>query len=88
MPETGPLVVARKRGLEGPCEREPPVRCSADCRHPVLCGRASALLHEVRLLHWRAERHLVAQGAVLLFASVHAALALLPGRERLWRDVR
>eukprot|EP00959_Pyramimonas_sp_CCMP1952_P219570 4591077-Pyramimonas_sp.AAC.1 len=63
LPETGSLAVARKRGLEGPCKWEAPVRCSADCRHPVLCGRPSALLHVVWLLHWRAERHFLAQGA-------------------------
>ena len=41
----------------------------------------------MRLLHGRAHCNSIAQTPVLLLAAVHAALALLSFRERLWADV-
>ena len=42
----------------------------------------------MRLPHWRTQCNSFAQTPVLLLAAVHAALALLSSRERLWTDVR
>ena len=42
----------------------------------------------MRLLHGRAQCNSIALTPVLLLAPVHAALALLSGSERLWRDIR
>ena len=42
----------------------------------------------MRLPHSQSQRNSIMQTPVLLLAAVHAALALLSCRERLWADVR
>ena len=82
-PETASLSVCGQRRLEGTGERQLAVR-GASCEWHSCCrGRQAGLTHYVGLPHGRREIGVLAKTAVLVFAAVHAALTLLPLRERL-----
>ena len=81
--EVSGLPVRGKGGLESSREGDLAVRCRAQARESAFGGGHKPLSLHVGLLHWFGQLHEVPPGAIVLIATVHATLALLPGRERL-----
>ena len=87
MTEAAPLAICREGGLEGSRQWHTAVGCSASQSQAGLCGSTATLALHVRLLHRRCQLDVLPQRAVLIFAAVHATLALLPLREGLCRKL-
>ena len=81
--EVSALPVRGEGGLESSREGDLAVRCRAQSRESAFGGGHKPLSLHVGLLHWCGLLNQRPLGAVLLVATVHATLVLLPGRERL-----
>ena len=69
--------------MDGLRQWEFPVCCGTQARMPRLGCCQKAFSFDMRLLNGRCQFYVVPWRAVLFFASIQAALALLLGRERL-----
>ena len=81
--EVGTLTVGRKSRLKGTGKRELPIGGGASPWQATRCSCLAPLSLHVGLLHWRFDADVLPQGSIVVFASVHAALAPLPAAERL-----